>query len=63
MSRNVESFFSLKALQGGGVSFGNGKKDYILGTGRIEKLLEHSIEILYYVNGLKYNILSVSQNL
>ncbi|XP_075076411.1 uncharacterized protein LOC142163060 [Nicotiana tabacum] len=48
------------ALQGGSVSFGNGKKGYILEVGRIGKSLSHSIENVYYVKGLKYNLLSVS---
>ncbi|XP_070058115.1 uncharacterized protein [Nicotiana tomentosiformis] len=43
------------------VSFGNGKKGYILGVGRIEKSLAHSIKNVYYVNGLKYSLLSVFQ--
>ncbi|XP_070031643.1 uncharacterized protein [Nicotiana tomentosiformis] len=37
------------------------KKGYILGIGRIGKSLSHSIENVYYVNGLKYSLLSVSQ--
>ncbi|XP_075095146.1 putative mitochondrial protein AtMg00300 [Nicotiana tabacum] len=37
------------------------QKGYILGVGRIEKSLAHSIENIYYVNGLKYSLLSVSQ--
>ncbi|XP_070036060.1 nuclear matrix constituent protein 1-like [Nicotiana tomentosiformis] len=49
------------ALQGGSVSFGNGKKRYILGLERIGKSPSHSIENVYYVNGLKYSLLSVSQ--
>nr|XP_033517713.1 uncharacterized protein LOC117281984 [Nicotiana tomentosiformis] len=52
---------ALKALQGGNVSFGNGKKGYILGVGKVGKSLSHSIENVYYVNGLKYSLLSVSQ--
>ncbi|XP_070005337.1 uncharacterized mitochondrial protein AtMg00300-like [Nicotiana sylvestris] len=54
-------FLSLKALQGGSVSFGNGKKAYIFGVGKVGKSLTHSIENMYYVNGLKYSLLSVSQ--
>ncbi|XP_019226214.1 PREDICTED: uncharacterized protein LOC109207698 [Nicotiana attenuata] len=50
-----------EALQGGSVSFGNGKNGYILGVGRIGKSLSHSIENVYYVKGLKYSLLSVSQ--
>ncbi|XP_070049763.1 COP1-interactive protein 1-like [Nicotiana tomentosiformis] len=61
MTGNIDDFLSLKALQGGSVSFDNGKKGYILGVGRIGKSLTHSIENVYYVNGLKYSLLSVSQ--
>ncbi|XP_070017139.1 uncharacterized protein [Nicotiana sylvestris] len=35
---------------------------YILGIGKVRKSLTHSIENVYYVNGLKYSLLSVSQN-
>ncbi|XP_070036357.1 uncharacterized protein [Nicotiana tomentosiformis] len=41
MTGNIDDFLSLKALQGGSVSFGNGKKGYILGVGRIGKTLTH----------------------
>ncbi|XP_070040858.1 intracellular protein transport protein USO1-like [Nicotiana tomentosiformis] len=61
MTRSTNDFLSLKVVQGGSVSFGNGKKGYILGVGRIGKSLSHSIKNLYYVNGLKYSLLSVSQ--
>ncbi|XP_070017567.1 uncharacterized protein [Nicotiana sylvestris] len=54
-------FLSLKSLQGGSVSFENGKKGYIHGVGKIEKSLTRLIENVYYVNGLKYSLLSVSQ--
>ncbi|XP_070029457.1 uncharacterized protein [Nicotiana sylvestris] len=62
MTGNTYDFLSLNALQGGNVSFGNGKKGYILRVGRIDKSLSHSIENVYYVNIFKYNLLSVSQN-
>ncbi|XP_070025935.1 uncharacterized protein [Nicotiana sylvestris] len=61
MIGSTNDFLSLKALQGGSVSFGNGKKGYILGVRRIRKSLSHSSENIYYVNGLKYNFLSISQ--
>ncbi|XP_070002166.1 uncharacterized protein [Nicotiana sylvestris] len=61
MTGNTTDFLSLKTLQGGSVSFGNGKKGYILGVGKFGKSLTHSIENVYYVNGFKYNLLSVSQ--
>lgn len=57
-TKNFESFFSLKALQGRGVSFENSKNSYILGIGRIRKSLEYSLENIYYVNGLKFSLLS-----
>ncbi|XP_075103469.1 uncharacterized protein LOC142178048 [Nicotiana tabacum] len=61
MTGSTGDFLSLKALQGGSVSFGNGKKGYIMGVGRVGKILTHLIENVYYVNGLKYNLFSVSQ--
>lgn len=61
MTERTDNFLSPKALQGGGVLFGNGKKGYILVVGRVGKSLEHSIENVYYVSGLKYSLLSVSQ--
>ncbi|XP_070008258.1 uncharacterized protein [Nicotiana sylvestris] len=61
MTGNTMDFLSLKALQEGSVSFGNGKKGYILGVGKVGKSLTHSIENMYYINGLKYTLLSVSQ--
>ncbi|XP_070007824.1 uncharacterized protein [Nicotiana sylvestris] len=61
MTGNTTDFLSLKALQGGSVSFGNGKRGYILRVGKVGKSLTHSIENVHYVNGLKYSLLSVSQ--
>ncbi|XP_070008138.1 uncharacterized protein [Nicotiana sylvestris] len=61
MTGNTMDFLSLKALQGGSLSFGNGKEGYSLGVGKIRKSLNHSIENVYYINGLKYNLLSVSK--
>ncbi|XP_070054604.1 uncharacterized protein [Nicotiana tomentosiformis] len=61
MTGSIDDFLPLKALQGGSVSFSNGKKGYILGVGRLGKSLTHSIENVYYVNGLKYGLLSVFQ--
>ncbi|WP_432264866.1 hypothetical protein [Candidatus Phytoplasma australasiaticum] len=60
MTQNVESFISLIALQGRGISFENRKKEYILSIGRIAKSLHNSIENIYYVNRVKFNLLSVS---
>jgi len=43
------------------VSFGDGKNGFILGIGKIGRSTEHFIDNVHYVNGLKYNFLSVSQ--
>ena len=52
MTGDIKNFLSLKALQGGGVSFGDGKKGYILGVSRVGKSVEESIENVYHVSGL-----------
>ncbi|XP_070037073.1 uncharacterized protein [Nicotiana tomentosiformis] len=61
MTRRMDDFLSLTAFQGGSVSFKNGKKGYILGVEKIDKILFHTIKNVYYVNGLKYSVFSVSQ--
>ena len=61
MTGDIKNFLSLKTLQVGGVSFGDGKKGYILGVGKVGKSLEESIDNVYHVDGLKYSLLSVSQ--
>ena len=61
MTGDIKNFLSLKELQGGGVSFGDGKKGYILGVGKVGKSLGESIYNVYHVSGLKYSFLSVSQ--
>jgi len=55
------NFLSLAATQGGSVAFGNGKSGSIVGIGKIGESLSHSIEDVYLVDGLKHNLLSVSQ--
>lgn len=62
MIGETHNFLSLEAHQGGGVSCGIGKKGFTLGIVRIGRSVEHSIDNDYYVNGLKYNLLSVSQS-
>lgn len=61
MTESAECFILLKALQGGGVSFKDGRKGYILGVGKIRKYLARTIENMYYVSGLKYILLNDSQ--
>ena len=55
------NFLSLTIAQGGGVTFGNGKSGTIVGIGKIGESLSYSIDGVYLVDGLKYNLLSVSQ--
>ena len=43
------------------MAFGNGKSGTIIGTGKIGESLSNSIEDVYLVDGLKHNLLSVSQ--
>lgn len=54
-------FLSLKLLQGGGVSFCNDKKGYILGVVKIGKSSNYVIKDVYYVSGWNYNFPSMSQ--
>ena len=61
MTGDIKNFLSLKTLQGEGVSFGDGKKGYILGIGKVGRSLEDSIDNVYHVDGLNYSLLSVSQ--
>ena len=61
MTGDTSNFLSLQEHEGGGVSFGGGKKDSILGMGKIGKSESNSINNVHYVEGLKYNLLSISQ--
>ena len=49
MTGSIENFLSLKALQRGRVSFGYGKKGYILGVGKVRKSLGESM-IMYIMS-------------
>ncbi|XP_075085033.1 uncharacterized protein LOC142168272 [Nicotiana tabacum] len=61
MTGEKKNFLLLTAFQGGSVSFGNGKKGQITGISKVGKSLPHAIEDVYYVVGLKHNLLSISQ--
>jgi len=60
MTGKKSNFLSLAATQGGTVAFGNKKSGIIVGIGKIGESLSHSIDSVYF-DGLKYNMLSVSQ--
>ena len=61
MTGEKSNFLSLIAAEGGGVAFGNGKSGTIVGIGKIGESHSHSIDCAYLVDGLKHNLLSVSQ--
>ena len=61
MTGEKSSFLSLTAAQGGSVAFGNGKIGTIVSIGKIGESLSHSIDGVYLVDGLRHNLLSVSQ--
>ena len=52
---------SLKAKEGGFVIYGDNNKGRILGVGNIGNSLTISKENVLYVEGLKHNLLSISQ--
>ncbi len=61
MSGDKEQFLSLTAFQGGHVTFGDNSKGLIKGVGKVGKSLSQAIDNVYYVEGLKHNLLSISQ--
>jgi len=61
MTDDKSNFLSLIATKGGSVVFGNGKFGTIVGIGKIGESFSHSIDSVYPVDGLKHNLLSVSQ--
>jgi len=61
MTCEKSNFLSLATTQGGSMAFGNGKLGTISGIGKIGESLSNSIEDVHLVDGLKHNLLSVSQ--
>jgi len=61
MTGEKSNFLSLTAVEGESVAFGNGKFGTIVEIGKIGESLSHSIGSIYFVDGLKHNLLSVSQ--
>jgi len=61
MAGEKSNFLSLTASEGWSVAFGNGKSGTIVGIGKIGESLSHFIDNVYLVDGLKHNLLSVSQ--
>jgi len=61
MTGEKSNFLSLTPSEGGSVAFGNGKSGTIVRIGKIGESLSHSIDNVNLVDGLKHNLLSVSQ--
>ena len=61
MTGEKSNFLSLAASDGGSVGFENDKSGTIVGIGKIDESLSHSIDNVYLVDGLQYNLLSVFQ--
>jgi len=61
MTGDKSNFLSLTGFEGGSVAFENDKIEKITGVGKISKSHSYSIDNMYLVDGLKYNLLSVSQ--
>ncbi|XP_015162449.1 uncharacterized protein [Solanum tuberosum] len=60
MTGETQNFLSLEAHQGGDVSFGDDKKGFILGIGKIGRSVEHSIDnVLGHVSSSLLNKLVV----
>ena len=61
MTADKEQFHKLDAKDGGHVTFGDNAKGKIVGIGEIGNLQSLSIHHVLFVDGLKYNLLSISQ--
>jgi len=60
MYGDKSKFLSLEKTKNGGfVAFGDNRKVLIKGVGKFSK--PNSAQIVYYVKGLKHNLLSISQ--
>ncbi len=54
-------FLDLQPLDGGTVAFGGNQHGQIVGIGKVSKKNSTSIDNVFYVKGLKHNLLSISQ--
>lgn len=61
MTGDKTKFLSLTTYEGGSVTFGDNKKGNIVAMGKVGKSPLHSIENVFLVEGLKHNLLSISQ--
>ena len=61
MTRNKEKFINLTVKDGGKVIFGGKQKGKIIGQGKVSEDLSCSVDDVLLVEGLNYNLLSISQ--
>jgi hypothetical protein len=61
MTGDKTKFSSFTPKDGGYVTYGDNNKGKILGTGKVGKTSSTSIDNVLYVEGLKHNLLSISQ--
>jgi len=61
MTGDRNCFLTFQKKDGGLVTFGNNDKGKIRGKGTIGKLNSAKIENVQYIEGLKHNLLSISQ--
>jgi len=61
MTGGKSNFLSPTAFDGRRVGFRNNKYGKIISVGKIGKSLSHSIDNVYLIDGLQYNLLSMSQ--
>ena len=61
MTRDSSHFSKLTSLDEGYVTFGDNNKGKIIGKGTIGNKFNFFIEDVLLVDGLKYNLLSISQ--
>lgn len=62
MTGDKLKFLSLAPMKEGKVSFGDGKKKgTVIGVGKIGRNESRALEEFYHVDGLKHNLLSISQ--
>ena len=61
MTGEQSNFLSLTAAEGGSVAFENAKSGTIVSISKIGESLSHSIDGVYLVDGLRHNLLSMSQ--
>ncbi|CAM8943818.1 unnamed protein product [Rhodiola kirilowii] len=61
MTGKMEQFSSLRRHSGGSITFGNESKCEVIGSGKVYLSSKVSVDNVSLVNGLKFNLLSVSQ--